>query len=828
MLQKIQVLSSNGMFSNLPELTGAHTWIGGDFNLGDIDWTTESVKQYANKPGTCHELLRISKDNFLDQVVFEPTRITEDTSNILDLFFTSNQSLVNRVDVIPGISDHEVVYVESSLRPSRAATPPRKVFCYNKADFDSLKMELKRVKEEFVSLEPTSTTQALWNKFRSTVTDLMKKYIPTKMLNGKKVRKPWINRKVKSQMRRRDKLFRRMKKTKNESDTRKYKDCKKGVQKSERQAYWTYINGIIEAEDPEVDRPPKQKRFWNYIKSLRKDSTGISPLKDNGRLFNASKDKAEIFNRQYQSVFTHEDPDIPVPDPDGDPYPDMEQITVTDEGVRKLLQKSNPRKASGPDMIPARLLKECSEELSPILTLIFNKSLQTGTVPNDWKSANVSAIFKKGQRYDPANYRPVSLTCLCCKILEPVIVSNVLKHLDYHKILTDCQHCFRARRSCETQLVTLCRDLASSLDKGIQTDMLVLDFSKAFDRVPHQRLLWKLQHYGVRGNIHSWIASFLSGRTQRVVVEGSSSDRVPVVSGVPQGSVLGPMLFLLFINDLPDKIVSSSRLFADDCIVYRQIKDISDCETLQEDLNMLAEWETKWGMAFYPQKCNVLSLTRSRTPIRFNYRLKGHILELQDRTKYLGVDLQSSLSWKNHIDRISKKANGMLGFLRRNMRSRKEDTKANAYFTMVRSNLEYCSAVWNPHNKDQVQKVEMVQRRAARFTTNRYRNTSSVSSMLDHLQWESLESRRSKIQLTLFYKVVYDLVEIPSSAYLTPSTARTRSSHTKKFRRFSPSTECFKSSFFPRTVPLWNSLPATVAEAPSLVSFKEGLSTLSF
>ena len=243
---------------------------------------------------------------------------------------------------------------------------------------------------------------------------------------------------------------------------------------------------------------------------------------------------------------------------------------------------------------------------------------------------------------------------------------------------------------------------------------------------------------------------------------------------------------------------------------------------------MLAEWETKWGMAFHPQKCNVLSLTRSRTPIRFNYRLKGHILELQDSTKYLGVDLQFSLSWKNHIDRISKKANRMLGFLRRHLRSCKEDTKANAYFTMVRSNLEYCSAVWNPHNKDQVQKVEMVQRRAARFTTNRYRNTSSVSSMLDHLQWESLESRRSKIQLTLFYKVVYDLVDIPSSAYLTPSTARTRSSHTKKFRRFSPSTECFKSSFFPRTVPLWNSLPATVAEAPSLVSFKEGLSTLSF
>ena len=261
-----------------------------------------------------------------------------------------------------------------------------------------------------------------------------------------------------------------MKKTKNDRDIRKYKECKKALQKHERQAYWTYINDIIEAEDPE-------KIFWNYIKSLRKDSTGVSPLKDNGRLFNSPKDKANILNRQYQLVFTHEDPDIPVSDPDGDPSPDMEQITVTDVGVRKLLQKCNPRRASGPNMVPARLLKGCSEELSPILTIIFNKSLQTGTVPDDWKTANVSAIFKKGQRYDPANYRPVSLMCLCCKILEHVIVSNVLKHLDCYKILTGCQHGFCTRRSCETQLVTLCRDLSSSLDKGIQTDMLVLDFS---------------------------------------------------------------------------------------------------------------------------------------------------------------------------------------------------------------------------------------------------------------------------------------------------------------------------------------------------------------
>ena len=240
----------------------------------------------------------------------------------------------------------------------------------------------------------------------------------------------------------------------------------------------------------------------------------------------------------------------------------------------------------------------------------------------------------------------------------------------------------------------------------------------------------------------------------------------------------------------------------------------------------LAEWESKWGMAFHPRKFSVLSITRSRSPVKYSYCLKGHVLDLQDSTKYLGVDIQSSLSWKTHIDRITKKSNSMLGFLRQNLRSCSEETKANAYFIMGRSNLEYCSSVSSPHHKDQIHKIEMVQRRAAPYTTNRFRNTSSVSSMIYQLQWESLESRRSKIQLTLFFKVIHNLIDIPPDNYLTPSTTRTRSTHSKKYRQFSPSTDSFKFSFFPRTVPLWNSLPADIAKAPSLVTFKK-LSTLS-
>ena len=642
----------------------------------------------------------------------------------------------------------------------------------------------------------------------------MDKHIPTKILKGQKVRKPWVDKKVKAAIRKKARLYTRMKRSKNEKDIRKFRHCKSETQKLERQAYHHYINTIIEVGDSEDEKPTKQKRFWNYIKSLRKDNTGISPLKDKGRLFNNPKDKANILNRQYVSVHTHEDQDQ-VPSPSGTPFPDMDAIQVTEEGVRKLLFKMNPRKATGPDSIPARILNDFATEIAPILTVIYNKSLQEGTVPDDWRHANVTAIYKNGARHDAANYRPVSLTSLCCKLLEHVIVSNMVKHLEKHDILNDCQHGFRAKRSCEIQIPTLYHELAASLDKKTQTDMVILDFSKAFDRLPHQRLLKKIHHYGIRDNTFQWIASFLSQRTQQVLVEGQSSEKVPVISGVPQGSVLGPILFLIFINDLPDNLHSKARMFADDCIVYREIKSNKDQLTLQEDLDTLAAWEQKWGMDFHPQKCNVLRVSRAKSPMTFSYRLKGTVLAEEATSKYLGVDLQNNLSWNQHVSRVTKKANSMLGFLRRNLRKASEETKAQAYMSMVRSKIDYCSTVWNPHQRDQKYQVEMVQRRAARFVTGRYRNTSSVTDMLDYLGWETHESRRTKLQLTVFYKIVHDLIAIPHSRYLTPASKKTRAAHSFKFQQYPTSTDCFKFSFFPRTIPVWNRLPAAAAEAPS-------------
>lgn len=191
----------------------------------------------------------------------------------------------------------------------------------------------------------------------------------------------------------------------------------------------------------------------------------------------------------------------------------------------------NPKKASGPDDLTPRILKELHIELTPAVTLLFQRSMELGQTPTDWKHAFVCPIYKKGARYNPANYRPVSLTCILCKLLEHIVVSNIMKHLEKNNILSERQHGFRNKRSCETQLIGLVEDLTSALDKGIQTDMIVLDFSKAFDKVSHPRLLHKLEHYGISGRSHAWISAFLADRTQAVVLDNCKSNNVDFGSG---------------------------------------------------------------------------------------------------------------------------------------------------------------------------------------------------------------------------------------------------------------------------------------------------------
>ena len=343
------------------------------------------------------------------------------------------------------------------------------------------------------------------------------------------------------------------------------------------------------------------------------------------------------------------------------------------------------------------------------------------------------------------------------EILEHIVHSNIMDHFDKNKILTNAQHGFRKKRSCESQLIVTIHEIASKLEKGSQVDIILLDFAKAFDKVPHQRLLHKLEYYGVNAKTKNWIQSFLQNRQQRVILEGAASEQAPVLSGVPQGTVLGPLLFLTYINDMPEMVKSSeTKLFADDSLLFRTINNQADSVLLQNDLTSLQDWEDKWQMSFNAKKCQVIRITpRNRPPLPTTYKLHGHTLDTVDASKYLGVTISNNLTWDRHIDNTIGKGNKTLGFIRRNLKDCTKPVKSAAYTSMVRPTMEYASSVWDPTNRKKIGNLEKVQKRAARFIFNNYtdRTPGCVTRMVESLKWEKLEERRKSNRLCMLYKI---------------------------------------------------------------------------
>ena len=282
------------------------------------------------------------------------------------------------------------------------------------------------------------------------------------------------------------------------------------------------------------------------------------------------------------------------------------------------------------------------------------------------------------------------------------------------------------------------------LDRNQQCDAILLDFEKAFDKVPHSRLIHKLHSVGINDKTIQWITSFLRNRTQQVIIEGAKSDISNVTSGVPQGSVLRPTLFLIYINDISDGLESTIRLFADDTIIYRCIESQNDVTTLQEDLHKLENWENKWLMSFNTSKCQHLPITNKRNPIKSDYSLHNQRLETVKDAKYLGVNLNEKLNWSNHIDNICKKANASSAFICRNLRGTSRSTKRTAFVTISRPVLEFASACWDPASSVLTDKIEMVQRRTARRIYSNFNKDCSPSALLKDLDLSRQDVKQAK------------------------------------------------------------------------------------
>ena len=517
--------------------------------------------------------------------------------NTLDLILTTLPGQFQDVHSPDTLSDQDIVSGTLKIFIPPIKKPRRKVYLYQKGDYESMRKDaLEFAKEKYFNgHSDTRSVQENFDLLTSFIQDSADKHIPSK--TSRSVSSiPWITPEIRRKIRRKNKTHAKAKKTGSSKLRAKFETLRREIKADVRKQHDLYVNNLV----GDVKANPRD--FYRYINSQKKDTQGIPPLKrKNGKgVAQSDLEKAEEFNGQFTDVFSkNEHTQVP------------------------LLHRS-----LGPDELPPRVLKELATELGPVFAHLFQQSIDTGEIPKEWSLANICPLFKKRVRSLACNYCAVSLTCVPCKLLEHIVCSNIMAHLDEYKLLSDRQHAFRKGHSCETQLTTVINDWAKILDNRGQVDTFILDFEKAFDTPPHELLKSKLFSYGIGGKTLKWIDSFLCFRQQRVVINGVKSDWAPVLSGVPQGTVLGPLLFSLYINDISSDIESEIRLFADDCVCYREIKDEKDTMKLQRDIDRLGSWARKSGMRFQPVKCNMMQLTRKRIKkIHASYTLEETNLE---------------------------------------------------------------------------------------------------------------------------------------------------------------------------------------------------------
>ena len=530
--------------------------------------------------------------------------------------------------------------------------------------------------------------------------------------------------------------------------------------------------------------------------------------------------KAKVSRDFFKTVYVKENQTSP-PLMDSRTNARLHDIEITQEMVEALMEKLNVKKATGQDGVHPMLLRECRRELSGPLTKLFRMCLDTGKVPDSWKRAEVTPIFKGGKKFDPTNYRPVSLTSLISKLMETVIRAAIIEHLETNNLFSDAQHGFRKGRSCLTNLLETLEDWTKAIDEGKQVDCIYLDLKKAFDRVSHPALLRKLEAHGIEGKVLRWIKNFLQGRTQRVRVEEAVSEWEAVKSGVAQGTVLGPTLFLVFINDLGDDVASFIKIFADDTKVYRTIERREDCDVLQRDISKLQTKAGEWGMMYNEKKCTVMNI--GRIVEHFEYHLKNESndnvpLKNSKCEKDLGVKIQNNLKIGEQCTSATQKANHAMRQLKNTFRYMTPPIFRNVYCSYVRPHLENSIQAWSPHLAKDIEKLEKVQRSATR--TVRGIGKRTYEEMLEILGLHRLNKRRERGDIIETYKILNGIEKVDSRNFFRMNTGSITRGKEEKIYKERSRLEIRRNFFSQRVVNVWNSLPSSVRHSETVPQLK--------
>ena len=784
----------------------------GDFNFPDIDWPVFQGRRLCD----CDFVEAVVDAGFVQHVSL-PTRLNPD--HILDLVLSNDERIVDSIDVGDplGSSDHNCIMLSVNVfvkgrSDSVAAWDISHAnwdrFCICLGDVDWVKC-----------LADADNVNEMWGNYEHHILDCMSLSIPLRRCGSKQLKKPmWATNSCWRAMRQKSSKYKKWKRNRTLPN---WRDFIASNDAAEDAIY--HSTKFFEAKLASSIKNDRRS-FFKYARSKLRLRSKIGPLeKPDCTLSSDSLEMAEILNNQFASVFTKEDTSL-LPTSLHKTANQLTSVVFTEAMVLHAIANTPCHGSAGHDNIPAVVLVKSRYVFARPLASLYQACMDNGTIPSAWKLARVVPIFKKGPTRVKSNYRPISLTSVVCKLMERIIVVEMANHIQMNCALNSSQHGFLRGHSCVTQLLEFVTDITHILNDGLCADVIFFDLSKAFDKVPHQRLLTKVASFGISGDLLSLLKDYLSGRSQFVSVHGKDSSVVPVTSGVPQGSVVGPLLFIIYVDDMDVGVTSALKKFADDTKAYKGFpRDdyLRATGEMQQDINTLQRWESTWLMQFNPEKCKVMHLGTGNP--QTTYYMGATALSAVTEEKDLGVLISSDFKFSKHCSSIVATAHRQLGMIRRTIVSRDKRVLVPLYIALVRPLLEYCCSIWSPHLVKDVVAIEKVQRSFTRLFPEL--RGLPYESRLISLRLHSLQFRRIRTDLIELFKALKGHSGLNFDAIF--SYAPTTRGHSLTLARPGVAKlNCFYYAFANRVVPIWNSLPESAVKCDTINEFKGWISKL--
>lgn len=736
--------------------------IFGDFNLSCIDWHTISASgKTMSLPAAAIILVDFVNLNHFKQC----NRVPNVNGKVLDLVLTniSNCTISNSIEVLSKVDQYHppILTTFSFQQLKHLHTNPHSInYNFYKGDYVAIIKQLNSV--NWLELfSDTNEIDDMVSRFYNVLREVIETYVPL-VKPGNTSHPRWFSRNLIRRLNEKEKIRRRFQFYHNPRDEFELGILSKRCDKLAIECYNSYVTHI----ENKIKANPKF--FWSLVKSKRQNSSSFPANMTNGsQVAHTGTDISNLFAQHFESVYTSCDARIVSPatlSTNVSTGCSFGLLKFTTSDVLKKLNALDATKGTGPDCIHPHFIKTCATSLAEPLAHIFNFSISSGSFPGQWKTAKVVPIFKHDDEQNVKNYRPISILSTFAKVFESLICPYIQHH--FKNFLSTSQHGFVSGRSTNTNLALFTENLREAMDSHKQIDVIYTDFSKAFDKVSHRILLQKLKDHGFTDVMLQWFGSYLGGRNFYVVVGGYKSLCFQISSGVPQGSHLGPVLFNIFINDLPDRFKHSIPfMFADDLKIMKVVMNDEDSSMLQFDLDALNQWCDANLMNLNHDKCLHIKFTRNHHLIKSNYKIGNNMIKEVDCVRDLGVILDSKLTFVPHIDLAIKKASKMLGFIIRNSKIFKNIlTRKILYNSLVRSHLEYCSLVWRPHFATHMLRLERIQKRFLWHLSYRagvQNRIKSYSDRLKHFKMYSLANRRDLLDIVFAYKLLRNHIDCP-------------------------------------------------------------------